>query len=267
MRHTLCQGDCLKWLPLLPDEPIQMIFADVPDNIGLNYNEYKDNLSKQDYIDFLYLWTKHFVQAADTVWISFNSKWTLDMAHIAQNVVDDYGVEFKPCVQTFSFYQHNKNDFGSAHRPLWRFRKKDAGLYPGQAKIESWRQKNGDKRAAEGGKVPGDHFDFPRVTGNSKQRRPFHPTQLHEGLVERCVLLSTKPGDWVVDTFGGTGTTLRVCRKTGRQCTLIEIDPTYCKYIANEHEMKIRIDGEKYKRWEKEFDPNENYTTIKYKTS
>ena len=39
-----------------------------------------------------------------------------------------------------------------------------------------------------------DVFNFTRVTGNSKQRRTWHPTQLNEGLVERCVKLTTPAG-------------------------------------------------------------------------
>ena len=87
---------------------------------------------------------------------------------------------------------------------------------------------NGDKRADPRGRVPGDVFDFTRVVGNSKQRRPWHPTQLNEGLVERCVRLTTPPGEPVLDPFGGTGTTLRVCERTGNPCTLVELDPGYC---------------------------------------
>jgi len=81
----------------------------------------------------------------------------------------------------------------------------------------------------------GDVFDYPRVTGNSKQRRAWHPTQLNEGLVERCLNLTTVEGDYVLDPFGGTGTTLRVCKRIGRNCTLVEIDPAYCAKIAEEH--------------------------------
>jgi hypothetical protein len=83
-----------------------------------------------------------------------------------------------------------------------------------------------------------DVFNFPRVTGNSKQRRPWHPTQLNEGLVERCIKLTTPPGESVLDPFGGTGTTLRVCRRLSHPCTLIEIDEDYCARIAAEHGMK-----------------------------
>jgi len=68
-----------------------------------------------------------------------------------------------------------------------------APIYPCQIRVPSWRMLNGDKRAAPDGKVPGNVWDFPRVTGNSKQRRAFHPTQLNEGLVERAILLSGRP--------------------------------------------------------------------------
>ncbi len=290
MNHSLCQGDNLMWLHQLRDKKISMIFADPPDGIGLGYNEYDDKTNPEEYASLLGKWLPLFCDKADTVWISFNSRWMLEMSAIAQKI-RDAGWEFKPCVQTFSFYQHCKTDLGNAHRPLWRFRKPGAALYPDQAKIPSWRQLHGDSRATAGGKVPGDafdftqapekqrrdwheraiqcgewvvdsmipddHFDFTRVTGNSKQRRSWHPTQLHEGLVERCILLSTKPGDWVVDPFAGTGTTLRVCRKIGRQCTLIEIDPMYCENIAGEHNMYKYEAGQITPRWTLPFDEKE----------
>jgi len=85
--------------------------------------------------------------------------------------------------------------------------------------------------------VPGDVFDFTRVTGNSKQRRAWHPTQLNEGLVERCLRLTTPPGGTVLDPFGGTGTTLRVCKRLELPCTLIELDRDYCKRIAEENAL------------------------------
>jgi hypothetical protein len=122
---------------------------------------------------------------------------------------------------------------------LLRLRRADAPLFPDVIRVLSWRQKNGDKRADPRGRVPGDVFDFPRVTGNSRQRRSWHPTQLHEGLVDRCLRLTTPPGGRVLDPFAGTGTTLRVCRRAGFACTLVEIDPEYCAWIAEEHGLAI----------------------------
>ena len=46
-------------------------------------------------------------------------------------------------------------------------------------------------------------------------RHTWHPTQLNEGLVERCIKFTTPPGEPVLDPFGGTGTTLRVCKTLG----------------------------------------------------
>lgn len=246
MKHQLCQGDCLAWLPQLTmNAKFDTIFADPPDNIGLGYGECNDNLAESDYLFLMYVWLKQFVQSAATVWFSFNAKWTLPMGKIALAMEN---VEIKPCVQTFTFGQNRRTDLGNGHRPLWRFRRPDAPLYPDRIKVPSWRQENGDKRAAEGGKVPLDVFDFPRVTGNSKQRRKWCPTQLHEGLVERALKLTTPDGGRVCDPFAGTGTTLRVSRRTGFECTLIEMDPNYCVHIAAEHRMALRECGD-WAKW------------------
>jgi hypothetical protein len=150
------------------------------------------------------------------------------------------GLKAKLCVQTFTFGQHNHHDLGNNFRPLLRLRWKNAPLFPDAVRIESERQKMGDKRADPRGRVPGDVFDFPRVVGNSKQRRPWHPTQLHEALVERCIRLTTPPGGTVLDPFAGTGTTLRACKKTGHNCTLIEMDAEYCRLIAEEHNLEVK---------------------------
>lgn len=95
----------------------------------------------------------------------------------------------------------------------------------------------------------GDVFRFPRVTGNSKQRRKWHPTQLNEGLVERCLNLTTPEHGRVCDPFAGTGTTLRVGKRLRFNTTLIELDPTYCLCIVDEHRFKLREKG-KLPRWE-----------------
>lgn len=239
--HRLICGDLCKTLETLRKQAVPtaaMAFADPPDNVGLKYDSYVDNIDEGLYVAFL---TDVFIGLtcrADINWMSFNPKWTLPLAASIVNRGID-GWEFKPCVQTFTFGQHNRRDLGVGHRPLWRLRHKSAPLYPNAVKVESWRQQHGDKRAAPGGRVPCDVFDFPRVTGNSKQRRPWHPTQLHEGLVERCVLLSTKPGDTVIDAFSGTGTTLRVCKRLGRNTISIEMDPGYCQKIAEEHGLTV----------------------------
>lgn len=270
MTNYLYNGSNLDILPKLSS--VDCIFADPFDNIGLGYDEYDDCLPEDEYRSLLAQWVSHFVLKAPIVWISFNARWTLALGSIMDAFIRSHkDWEFKSNVQVFTFGQHNNHDLGNNHRQLWRLRHKDAPLYPDAIRIPSWRQRNGDKRASPKGRVPGDVFDmqyrgkkvadsskvkvgeetvattgpvyftpgdvfdFPRVTGNSKQRCDWHPTQLHEELVERCIKLSTKEGQRVLDPFGGTGTTLRVCKKINRACTLIELDGGYCDNIRKAH--------------------------------
>ena len=212
--------------------PIKCIFADPPDNIGLEYDNHEDNMSEAAYLDWIGAFVELSSDACETLWLSFNSRWLLGFAHQLRHRLPNGWIT--PMVQTFTFGQHNHHDFGNNHRPLWRIRDPKIKTLADNIRVPSWRQLNGDKRADPRGRVPGDVFDFPRVTGNSKQRRSWHKTQLNEGLVERCVLSCTQPGDLVVDPFAGTGTTGRVCRRIGRHCVLIDKSPLYCQKMREE---------------------------------
>ena len=46
-------------------------------------------------------------------------------------------------------------------------------------------------------------------------------------LVRRAVLNSSRPKAIVLDTFGGSGTTMIACEETGRAARLLELDPRY----------------------------------------
>jgi DNA modification methylase len=51
-------------------------------------------------------------------------------------------------------------------------------------------------------------------------------------LVERALRNSSKSRDIVLDPFGGSGSTLIACEKTGRQARLVELDPRYCDVMS-----------------------------------
>lgn len=60
------------------------------------------------------------------------------------------------------------------------------------------------------------------------QLRPeelIHPHEKPVPLLEALIKHSTKAGEWVVDPFGGSGSTLRACMSTGRNGVAIELDP------------------------------------------
>jgi DNA modification methylase len=230
-------------------EPFEMAFLDPPDNLGLQYNSHYDNIPNSIYLNNLDTLIHVIAAKCQVIWISFNSKYTFPMGRIFERFLHwEPGWVGKACVQTFTFYQHNKNDLGDAHRNLWRLMKKYAPLYPDAIRVPSWRLLNGDKRANPEGKIPGTNFDVPRVTGNSKQRRNWHPTQLGEDLYERCIKLCCREQDTVVDLFAGTGTLARVADRCGVNATMIEIDKMYCSKIAEEHQMKLICEGV----WERE---------------
>ena len=64
------------------------------------------------------------------------------------------------------------------------------------------------------------------------QKNDLHPTMKPVELVERAVKNSSKSRDLVLDPFGGSGSTLIACEKTGRRARLIELDPKYADVIV-----------------------------------
>jgi DNA modification methylase len=54
-----------------------------------------------------------------------------------------------------------------------------------------------------------------------------HPTVKPVALVADAILDCSRRGDIVLDSFGGSGTTL-ACERTGRKARLIDVDPAYC---------------------------------------
>jgi DNA modification methylase len=80
-----------------------------------------------------------------------------------------------------------------------------------------------------------------------------HPTMKPVELVERAIHNSSKTRDTVFDPFGGSGSTLIACERTGRQARLIELEPRYCDVIVRrweEHTGKLatlEADGRPFK--------------------
>jgi DNA modification methylase len=67
-------------------------------------------------------------------------------------------------------------------------------------------------------------------------RNKEHPTMKPVALFEYQMLNNTKGGDIVLDSFGGSGTTLLAAEKNGRVAYLMELDPKYCDVIVQRWE-------------------------------
>jgi site-specific DNA-methyltransferase (adenine-specific) len=74
------------------------------------------------------------------------------------------------------------------------------------------------------GKLPTDVWWHTIVPTNGAEKTGY-PTQKPEGIVRRMVLASTRPGDWCLDFFAGSGTLGAVAGSFGRRYVLIESNP------------------------------------------
>ncbi|MGN6380251.1 MAG: DNA-methyltransferase [Gaiellales bacterium] len=81
----------------------------------------------------------------------------------------------------------------------------------------------GPERAARG-KLPTDVWWHTIVSPTGREKTGY-PTQKPEGLVRRMLQASTRPGDWVLDPFAGSGTLGAAARALGRRFVLIDQSP------------------------------------------
>lgn len=63
-----------------------------------------------------------------------------------------------------------------------------------------------------------------------------HPTMKPINLIKRLIENSSRPGENVIDLFGGSGTTLIAAEQTERNCFMIEYEPKYCDAIIKRWE-------------------------------
>jgi DNA modification methylase len=111
--------------------------------------------------------------------------------------------------------------------------------------LYGWR--NGTDHFWCGARDQGDIWFIKRPMANLE-----HPTMKPVELVERALRNSSKTRDTILDVFGGSGTTLIACEKSGRQARLVELEPKYCDVIVRRwqeftgREAKLESDGKSY---------------------
>ena len=71
-----------------------------------------------------------------------------------------------------------------------------------------------------------------RDAGTEYNHSTQKPISLHEKPLRRC----TKPGDIILDIYGGSGSTLLSCEQLKRKCYMSEINPIFCQLIINRYE-------------------------------
>ena len=95
--------------------------------------------------------------------------------------------------------------------------------------LYGWKEGSGHLWASDRKQTTILEFDKPSRNGE-------HPTMKPVDLFAYQMLNNTKGGDIVLDSFGGSGTTMIAAEKHGRQSRLMELDPKYCDVIVKRWE-------------------------------
>lgn len=93
------------------------------------------------------------------------------------------------------------------------------------AKINGWKKKGTHNWYADRKQDSVFEIDRPH-------KSDLHPTTKPVELFEKFISNSTKPGDLIFESFGGSGTTLIASEKLNRKSNSMELDPKYCDVIV-----------------------------------
>jgi site-specific DNA-methyltransferase (adenine-specific) len=238
LNKIIC-GDCIEMLGRVSEPFADLIFADPPFNIGYKYDKYYDKVKSKNYI----AWTKEWMSACKRVLKPHGSFYIAIGDDYAANVkvaADELGLVMRNwIIWHYTFGQQLKRKFARAHTHILYFVNdgKNFTFNADAIRVISDRQKvYKDRRANPEGKMPDDVWnEYPRVCGTFDERTGF-PCQMPESLLSRIIRVSSNEGDWVLDPFGGSGTTAVAAHKLNRLYTAVEISENYAA------ESRRRID-------------------------
>lgn len=217
--HRLFCGDATQsssYEQLLAGQRVQMIWSDLPYNV--NYaNSAKDKLRGkhrpilndnlgEGFYDFVYDALSLMLPTCDgAVYIAMSSS-ELDTLQAAFRAAGGKWSTF--IIWAKHTFTLGRADYQRQYEPI---------LY-------GWPE--GRSRHWCGDRDQGDVWNIKKPARND-----LHPTMKPVELMERSIRNSSRPGDIVLDCFGGSGSTLIAAEKSGRRCFMMELDPRYCDVI------------------------------------
>ena len=222
--HKLLCGDATKaadYNALLGEELVDMTFTDPPYNVnyantakdkmrGKNRPIMNDNLGK-GFGSFLFDACDNILsRTKGAVYIAMSSS-ELDTLQAAFRAAGGKWSTF--IIWAKNTFTLGRADYQRQYEPI---------LY-------GW--KDGTDHYWCGARDQGDVWNVKKPAKND-----LHPTMKPVELVERAVRNSSKTRDLVMDPFGGSGSTLIACEKSGRRARLIELDPKYVDVIVKRWE-------------------------------
>jgi len=244
-------GDCLKVMKQIPDNSVDMTFADPPYNLGKEYERYEDSKDMREYLSWCRKWLHEMVRITKptgSVFVMNIPKWLVYFANYLNEVA-----YFKAWIAWDAMgAPKGKKLLPNHYGILWYVKSSKHKFYDIRSPHPRCRVCN-ELLADYGGKKDQAHPYGPLVSDvwtdihriRHKIRRDEHPCQLPVPLVERLILMCTDEGDIVLDPFVGTGTTCVAAKRLGRRYVGIDIDPKYVEIARKnvEKAQPVKING------------------------
>jgi adenine-specific DNA-methyltransferase len=254
-RHIVVYpGDCLGLLRRIPDESMQLIVTSPPYNIG---KEYEKKLELNAYLhqqkEVIRECVRVLSPRGSICWQVGNyvdNGAIIPLDTVLYPIFTELGLTMRNRI--IWHFQHglhcSKRFSGRYETIIWFTKSKDYVFnldpvrvpqkYPGKKYFKG--PKAGRYSCNPLGKNPGDLWVIPNVKSNHIEKTE-HPCQFPVELIERLVLSMTSEGDWVLDPFLGTGTSIIAAIRHYRRGVGAETFPNYVS-IAHER-IQQEMDG------------------------
>lgn len=252
--NSILQGDCIEILKTLPENSIDVVFADPPYNLQLRNDLYRPNMTKVDAVNDDWDQFKSFAE-----YDGFTREWLSACQRVLKEtgtiwVIGSYHNIYRvgSTLQDLGFWILNdivwiKGNpmpnfrgvrFTNAHETIIWAQKKKGTKYTFNHK--SMKALNDDLQMRSDWKL-NLAIGRERIRLNGSK---VHSTQKPEALLYRVILASSDPGDVVLDPFFGTGTTGAVAKKLGRNWIGIERDKKYIRIAQRRIKAVEKVDEE-----------------------
>jgi site-specific DNA-methyltransferase (adenine-specific) len=273
--HRIIHGDALLAMKELPDNSVDLIFADPPYNIGKNFNGHKDRWATEEaYLTWCYEWLDLCVKK-----LTPNGTFYVMTATQFMPFFDIYLRKKLDVLSRIIWYYDSsgvqaRNYYGSMYEPIL-FCVKDRDNYTFNTSEILVEAKTGAKRKLidyrkavptiyNSEKVPGNVWEFARVRYRMNEYEN-HPTQKPIALLERIIKASSNVGDLVMDPFSGTFTTCFVAKELGRSSIGIELQDEYVKIGLRRLQLAKEFKGEKLEKEIRTFEMEKMASVGNYK--
>jgi len=237
--NQIIHGDCIEILKSMPENSVDLVFADPPYNLQLRNDLYRPNMTKVNAVndgwdrfgDFAEYdeFTREWLSASQRVLQETGTIWVIGTYHNIYRVgaiMQDLGFWF---LNDIVWIKNNPMPnfrgvrFTNAHETMIWAQKKKGAKYT--FNHQSMKALNDDLQMRS-------DWNLNLATGKQRIKSngtKAHSTQKPEALLYRIIMASSNPGDVVLDPFFGSGTTGAVAKKLGRNWIGIERDKKYIK--------------------------------------